>query len=109
MMPPKMVPRALVSLGMRMTRMAGWRPAGAASIATVSGSLTGSLPGLISGSLMRSPLSSVNRHAAREAFLVAVEVGDRVLGVAPAEVAVAVVPVDQPQPLDLAAEGDDAL
>src|SRR5215207_6071641 len=27
MMPPKMVPRALVSLGIMITRMAGWAPA----------------------------------------------------------------------------------
>src|SRR6188768_2606522 len=104
MMPPKMVPRALVSLGIRMTRMAGWRPAVADSIAAGSRDAD-------SGSLMRRFLAtsaSVNRDAAGEAFFVAVDVGDRLFRIAPAEVAVAVVPVDQPQPLDLAAEGDDA-
>src|ERR1051325_894736 len=105
MMPPKMVPRALVSLGMRMTRIAG---CGAAVtwLCGLVGSLTRSTPRSLP--LSGAPVS-VNRHAAREAFLVAVEVGDRLLRVAPAEVAVAVVPVDEPEALDLAAESDDAL
>ena len=54
----------------------------------------------------RSPPAepSGDRHAAGEALFVAVEVRQRGLGVAPAVVAVAAVPVHQPEALDLAAE-----
>ena len=67
------------------------------------GSVTAEFPAANAGDL-RQVLT-----AAGEAFLVGVEVGHRFLGEAPAVIAVAGVPVDQPEALDLAADGGDLL
>src|SRR5262245_26663315 len=100
MMPPKMVPRALVSLGIRMTRIAGCgapvvADAAVAGARVSPASVDGALGSVGSAgsvtrfflSLVRHRRGSLNRDAAGEPFVVAVHVREGLLRVAPTVIA----------------------